>query len=43
MTIGKKSVKGKLKPRKDRPLYETRDLCVIKIKIEGPICKIVEV
>jgi hypothetical protein len=27
------SVKGGLKPKKNRPLCETRDLCVIKIKI----------
>jgi hypothetical protein len=39
MTIEKKSIKGKLKPKKNKPLYETRDLCVIKIKIEGPYAK----
>jgi hypothetical protein len=39
MTIEKKSIKGKLKPKKNRPLYETRDLCVIKIKIEESYAK----
>jgi hypothetical protein len=33
------SVKDGLKPKKNRPLYETRDLCAIKIKIEGPYAK----
>jgi hypothetical protein len=37
------SVKDRLDLKKNEFLCENRDLCVIKIKTIGPLCKMVEV
>jgi hypothetical protein len=39
----KESAKDRLNPKKNKPLSKNRDLCGIKTKIKGPLCKIVEV